>query len=141
MIMKAVVNAFRTARAWAWVWTVTVLCLHAIPRQRLLEMPGAELARTEGPDKAVHAILFAVWAALWSLALPRRPLTILAAGMAYGAALEVFQQMLIAGRTGSIYDFAADTIGLGLGWAAVALYRRWVGTRTPAREPETTAAT
>jgi hypothetical protein len=140
MNMQAVVTAFRTARAWAWVWTVTVLCLHAIPRQKLLEMPGAELARTEGPDKAVHAILFAVWAVLWSLALQRRPLAILAAGIAYGAALEVFQQLLIAGRTGSIYDLAADTIGLGLGLTAIALYRRWVTGRVRAPEPETTAA-
>jgi VanZ family protein len=139
MNMKHALDAFRSARAWAWVWTVTVLLLHAIPRRTLLEMPGGKLTGTEGPDKAVHVILFAVWAALWSLAVPRRPLLILAAGLAYGAGLEVFQQTLIAGRSGSVYDLTADAIGLVIGVTGIALYRRRSAGRVLESEAETTA--
>ena len=100
----------------AWIWSWVVFGLHSIPRARLLELPGGEkFASTSGSDKAAHVVLFGVFAFLWSRCFGNRLLTIVVAGLVYGGALEIYQEWLISGRSGSMADLAADALGLMIG--------------------------
>jgi VanZ family protein len=115
-----------TTRALAWIWTAVMLGLHSIPRLQLERIPGAyDLVRSSGPDKVVHVALFAIFGLLWSCCSPRRPLTILAAGVTYGVALELYQGWLIPGRSCSPTDVLANAVGTGLGIVAATGFRRW----------------
>jgi len=111
-------------RVAAVFWGVVTLGLHSIPRAGLVRLPGHSLAAVGGADKVAHVGMFAVLAALWCLAFPRRPGRVFLAGVAYGAALEFYQHLLIPGRTGSPADLLADTLGLALGVLAVRLAGR-----------------
>lgn len=79
-------------------------------------------------DKLAHVLFFgglwmvarlAGFAAAWPLAL---------ALLGYGAFIEVAQALSPTGRSASLRDVAADSIGIALGWW---LMRRW-----SARQPE-----
>ncbi len=105
-------------RALALLWTALVLALHAIPRPQLERVPKAgDLVSTSGPDKIVHVVMFMVLGWLWSRCAPRRPLAVLAAGIAYGFALEVYQGWLVVGRKYSLTDALCDAVGMALGIA------------------------
>jgi VanZ family protein len=111
-----------STRAQALIWTVLLLVLHSIPRAQLERIPGArDLVNSLGPDKIVHAVMFLILGLLWLRWAPRRPLAVLAAGIAYGFALEAYQGWLIQGRTCSLADALSDALGIALG---VALARR-----------------
>ena len=118
-------------RVMAWIWSLVVLGLHSIPRARLLELPGGEkFIATSGSDKAAHVVLFGVFAFLWSRCFGNRLLTVVAAGLVYGGVLEIYQELLIPGRSGSMADLAADALGLVIGAGACAWFvRRGVGGR------------
>jgi VanZ family protein len=112
--------------ALALLWTAAILGLHSIPRYQLERVPVAgELILTSGPDKVAHLALFAILGLLWLHRFPRRPLTILAAGIAYGVALEFYQGWLISGRSCSPADALADAAGIALGIAIAIGFRRW----------------
>jgi VanZ family protein len=107
-----------STRALALLWTVLVLVAHSIPRSQFERVPGAkELVSTSGPDKIVHVVMFMIFGLLWLRCAPRRPLAILAAGIAYGFALEVYQGWLILGRSYSLADALCDAVGIALGIA------------------------
>jgi VanZ family protein len=107
-----------STRALALLWTALVLVAHSIPRSQLERVPGAkELVNTSGPDKIVHIVMFMIFGLLWLRCAPRRPLAILAAGIAYGFALEVYQGWLILGRNYSLADALCDAVGIALGIA------------------------
>jgi VanZ family protein len=74
-------------------------------------------------DKLVHGSLFAVLAATtwWRFAAHRAGLL---AVLAYAAASEVIQWLLIRGRDGDVRDVAADTVGALLGWVVVSRWAR-----------------
>ena len=111
------------ARVLAVVWTFVTLGLHSIPRAQLLELPGGEtLVSTSGSDKVAHVFLFGVLALLWTLGTGYRPLAVVAGGLAYGAILELYQEWLIPGRSGSLPDLVADAVGLAIGAGIAA---RW----------------
>jgi VanZ family protein len=113
-------------RSLAFFWAIVTIGLHSIPRYQLLKVPGGDaMVRGTGPDKIAHAVMFLILGVLWSRAFPRRPLAVLAGGVAYGYALEVYQGWLIAGRTASLADALADALGMALGVAVVAGIRRW----------------
>jgi len=98
----------------------------------LVSIPGAEpLVEASGPDKVVHFALFAILGLLWATWLPHRKRTIVAAGIAYGLALELYQGCFIAGRNCSLDDAVADTVGIILGTALVVGLDRWNQKRTP----------
>jgi hypothetical protein len=108
----------------ALVWAATTLGLHSIPQDRLERTPGVDvLVRSSGPDKVVHIALFAILGFLWLRAFPHRPLTVLAAGVLYGIALEFYQGWFIPGRSCSPADAFADAAGVALAIAAVVIYR------------------
>lgn len=91
---------------------------------------GSFLARLpEGSDKVVHAIAYAVLAALLTYASGRPVLSVLAA-VAYGVSDEV-HQAFVPGRSSDVFDLLADAVGAGIGaWTARALWRmRTVGAR------------
>ncbi len=112
-------------RIMAWFWSLMVLGLHSIPRARLLELPGGEkFISTTGSDKAAHVVLFGVFAFLWSRCFGNRLLMVVAAGLVYGGALEIYQEWLIPGRSGSMADLAADALGLVIGAGGFAWWGR-----------------
>jgi len=111
-------------RALALFWAVVTAGLHSIPRYQLLKVPGGDvLVRGSGPDKIVHVVMFLILGLLWSRCFPRRALAVLAGGIAYGSALELYQGWLVAGRTCSPADALADAFGMALGIALVACFQ------------------
>ena len=80
-----------------------------------------------GLDKVVHIIMYAgfTFVSLWGYREPfrergrayrRKALWIaIVLGIAYGALTEIMQETLIPTRTGSLYDWIADTLGSILG--------------------------
>lgn len=78
------------------------------------------------PDKVVHLFFYIVFVALFSAGFTRMPLTSplrrnrlglpLAAGIAYGGLIELYQGYLLTNRTADWADFAANCIGALLGW-------------------------
>jgi VanZ family protein len=114
-------------RARATFWAVVIFGLHSIPRYQLVRVPGGEMmVQGSGPDKIAHVVLFLILGLLWSHAFPRRALAILAGGIAYGYALELYQGWLVTGRTCSPADTLGDAIGMVLG---VALAHRFGNSR------------
>ena len=98
----------------AWTLVIVVLCL----------IPGSDLPDIDAPlstDKWVHAAMFFGFGALWTMAQPRKWWAVFGVGVVLGAAIEVVQYMLQWGRSGDVWDFAADVVGLvagmGLAWA------------------------
>ena len=96
----------------------------------LTGIPGSCLPHVKpifGFDKVVHLLMYAgfVFAMLWGYRKPfkengtsyrRKALWItIAIGIAYGLLTEIMQETLIPSRTGSVYDWIADTIGCLLG--------------------------
>ncbi len=80
-----------------------------------------------GPDKLVHALMFAVLAFMIAFGYRdeyrqrdkqyrvRLQVATFLISVSYGALTEVLQHYLFRGRCGSVYDFFADVIGCVLG--------------------------
>ena len=79
-----------------------------------------------GVDKIVHAVLFLALAATGRWA-GFRPVVLLPALAAYGAGSEVLQGMDVIGRSASVFDWAADVVGVLAGLAL------WARLPDPAR--------
>ena len=104
-----------------------ILLLTGIPGTTFTQKPIV------GLDKVVHFLMYAgfTFACLWGYREPfsekgsgyRRNAVIIVIliGMVYGALTEIMQKYLIPGRTGSVYDWIADTIGSVFG-AILALF-------------------
>ncbi len=102
-------------------WGVLIEVLTSWPSPPSLGAPA-------GSDVVAHVSLYAVFAFLVvRAAQPAKPtprsmiLTLLA--LAIWAALDEAHQLLIAGRTASVVDWAADTLGVALG-----ITIRWIRT-------------
>jgi len=122
-----------STRTLALFWTVLLLVLHSIPRDQLERMPGADpLMNVWGYDKFIHIAMFLILGLLWIRRFPQRPLIVLAVGVAYGLALEVYQGWLIQGRSCSPTDALCDAIGLVLA-TAVATRFHFVSGSAPVR--------
>jgi VanZ family protein len=93
---------------------------HGIPTFPWLEEPGV--------DKLIHAILFAVEAALLAFAFQQSKwtktwLTILAWCIILGGGLEIFQHFWVVGRSGDVVDLLADAVGTLLGLQVIMFLR------------------
>ena len=109
----------------AYLWTAITFGLHAIPRARIIKLPGGEIfVASTILDKLAHVILFGILGFLWSRGFGYRAFTTVLMGLGYGIALELFQEWLVRGRTGSIADLIADGVGLVIGVAVAVRYSR-----------------
>ena len=93
-------------------------------------MPGSSIPGPWGGYSPIaHFAEYAVLAGLLVLAVDRRglgvcfALALLLACSLYGASDE-FHQSFVPGRTPDVVDWATDTIGAGVGIAAIAVARR-----------------
>lgn len=107
------------------LWAALLFTLTSIPNPSLPSVPGG--------DKAAHAIMYGVLAALALHAWPprRRPLgsrLLLLVVIAGLAAADEWHQLYIAGRSADVLDWVADMGGaaaaLALTWIVMALRRR-----------------
>ena len=95
-------------------------------------MPEAHPTLFAWQDKLEHLLLFAALGLLGIAAWPRGALPLAAGLLAYGAAIEVAQSFT-AYRTGDVWDWAADAlgvaaaVGLRMGRPRVIRSRRAVG--------------
>ena len=123
----------------AWVlalgWAAATWLLLATPPPARGGLPGwlpwDGVRALPAADKAVHAALFFVQAALLRRALPRRGaagerralLASVVASTAWGGATELFQRR-VPGREADALDLLADFAGAA-GFAALASFRSW----------------
>ncbi|HQW05372.1 MAG: VanZ family protein [Flavobacteriales bacterium] len=112
--------------ALAWALLIAFLCL--TPGKALPEWEWADLLSV---DKAIHALIFGVFAVLLAFGLRERAAwtesrilwTACLGSVAYGGLMEVLQEIPDLGRQGDWVDLTANTVGavLGLIWTR----RRW----------------
>jgi VanZ family protein len=132
-------RAFRAAGLWGPVALLAALItwISHIPN---LAPPG------DSPDWVMHVGEYGLLALLVGRAMtagrgmapgramtPARAMIAAAACLAFGAADEVHQTFVV-GRSGSVRDWLFDLVGVALGLAAVAIWRRM----SPSRAPEVT---
>jgi hypothetical protein len=91
------------------LWTLLILVACSWPGKSIPDAP------VTGFDKVVHIGLFAGWITLWLLAYPHKANLLVALGIAYGLALEVYQQLLPFDRTFDWLDAIADAAGVIIG--------------------------
>jgi VanZ family protein len=118
-----------SVRRWApaLLWLAVILTATSIPNPAVPAVPGV--------DKAAHAIMYGVLAALVAYALsPSRRahlwLVVAAPAIAAIAALDEWHQRFIPGRSASVGDWIADASGAGF---ALLVYGAVLGRRESAR--------
>ena len=74
-------------------------------------------------DKVIHALLYAVLAAAWWLAI-KRPVWIIVGVTLYGALLELFQHYCTLTRSGEWLDLLADFVGATIAIILAILWQR-----------------
>lgn len=103
----------------AALWAAVLFLLSATP-----DVPGSSwLSVMPGADKVVHAVLYAVLGATLAWASHRgghgsrrtADAVVLGVGVLYGASDE-WHQSFVPGRDASSADFAADVVGLAVGF-------------------------
>ncbi len=108
----------------------------------LSSVPDVGPTVVEVNDKLVHLTLYAVFGVTLAYGRARSPSPpahwiVLLAGVAY-AATDEWHQAFVPGRDPSLADWAADIIGIHLGYALTRLVRaRADGRPEPMNEPET----
>lgn len=99
------------SRPWAaWLWTFLILVACSLPGKNI---PAAPLV---GFDKIVHIGMFFIWINLWLLKAPNKRIVLIALGMAFGIAIEYYQQLLPFDRSFDWWDALADAVGILLGY-------------------------
>jgi VanZ family protein len=111
-----------------WTLVLTVVYLSLTPKP---PPTGVQFG-----DKIGH---LAAYAALmgWWLQIHRRPERLALIFVLMGLAIELLQS-LSGFRTGDIFDMAANTLGVGLGWASARLMPDWLARldrRLPSASP------
>lgn len=94
----------------AWLWTFLIIVACTLPGKSIPASP------IMGFDKIVHIGLFFIWVILWLLCAPRKKYYIIALGMIFGVAIEIYQQLLPFDRTFDWWDALADAVGVLLGY-------------------------
>lgn len=100
---------FDLKRTLAFFWTVGIVVALLIPGTTL---GGVSVGIS---DLIAHAVLFAGYGLLWSLASPGQRITILITGLALGGLLEIAQWVLPINRGAEGLDWLADGTGLVMG--------------------------
>lgn len=123
----------------ALLWIIGILVAMSIPVPNV-----GTVDPSLGLDKFIHAFLFAGLGVLSVRALRsrygdtpgrtlgRRVAVTMVGGVIFAAATEVYQHVLLPGRSGDPYDFIADVVGLVAAMVVYVLVRR---TRFSTRKP------
>jgi VanZ family protein len=108
----------------ALAWAVLVLVLTGLPGNSFPEV--VSFWKLLEPDKIVHFFIFGIFTVLLArgLSLYQGKFSSVAAiatqtigtGIAYGGITEIMQAYVFTGRTGSINDFIANSIGCVAGY-------------------------
>lgn len=117
---------------WGILWIALIVVLTALPGKLLPDIPT--FMDLFEPDKLVHVFMFAILVILLLRGFARDSkavflkehalLIALNTGILLGVATELMQKYYIPGRTGSIYDFIANTAGCFVGWLVFATWIR-----------------
>lgn len=111
---------------WALPLTRIVFILALIVLTYNSVRPVTSMGTIPNFDKLLHAGAYFVLAGLLALAAPRLHLLwIIILPCLYGGGLEIAQSLMGSGRTGSIYDMAANIVGAGfagLAWWIIAYF-------------------
>jgi len=113
---------------WALLWAVLIFILCALPGK---DVPFDDFWDEFNLDKLIHAGMFFIQAVLLinglrsqtkfiALSQYARQLVFIVC-VVYGGSLELLQHYYIEGRTGSWFDFAANTVGTLVG---ILLFKR-----------------
>lgn len=115
-------------KIWPKRWISTALVVLAILYLTLVPRPLPDNnIEIPGLDKAVHAVMFGGLAFVacidmamrgrgrYGLLPSRRAWGVATAVAAFGGAVEIAQQSMGAGRSGDVWDFAADCAGVAVG--------------------------
>lgn len=100
----------RPAVAASVLWTVGLALALALPARFVVGWVW-------GSDTVLHGIVFAVSAALWASAFPRRRRVVGAALVGLAVVSEVGQGTLLPGRGAEWTDLAANLVGIAAGLA------------------------
>lgn len=117
-----VLKNFRPAMAWALI----VLVLTGLPGNYFPEIPT--FWNLLKPDKIVHLFIFGLLTVLVASGFTRSFRTLhlaaksIAIGIAYGGITELLQGYVFIGRTASIYDFIANSVGCIAGFLLFKLF-------------------
>lgn len=112
---------------WAVLWALAVLVLTLMPAS---DVPRIGWAERLAVDKLVHVVLFGVQGILLALVFSGRRgwrymahpyLLALLAAIAFGALVEVLQELMGLGRHADVLDLLADAAGALAGLA----FLRW----------------
>lgn len=103
----------------AWSWAAMILLISGLPGD--LVNQKIDFLEWLRPDKIVHIILFGVLAVLilWGISKQypygksrfRYIGAVLLVGTVFGVVTEALQRFVFVGRSGNIFDLAADFIG------------------------------
>lgn len=135
--MKKIITGLM--KIWPKRWISTALVVLAILYLTLVPRPLPDNnIDIPGLDKAVHAVMFGGLAFVACIdmamrgrgryaSLPsRRAWGVAIAVAAFGGAVEIAQQSMGAGRSGDVWDFAADCAGVTIGiLSATGALRAW----------------
>jgi hypothetical protein len=105
------------------IWVVSILVLTGIPGTMLPDVP--RFMNLLQPDKLIHIALFGIYAILLVGTLKVKyagskfygsinEITLFS-GIVLAGVSELMQRYIVWGRSGNIYDFIADCIGLAVG--------------------------
>ncbi|TVQ87838.1 MAG: VanZ family protein [Bacteroidetes bacterium] len=100
------------------VWIIVILAIIAIPGSSI---PRTSLFEIPHFDKLIHFVMFAILSILLgfgffrqqenSIYFRKRYTFVLVLCVIYGGATEIIQHLFVAGRSGELWDFAANTAG------------------------------
>lgn len=99
-----------------WALVLTVIYLSLTPKP-----PSTDL---QFGDKIGHVAAYAALMGWW-LQIHRRPERLALIFVLMGLALELLQS-LGGARTGDVFDMAANSLGVGLGWLSARLMPDWL---------------
>ena len=112
----AVLTRPRLWRALGWLLVLAVIYLSLTPKP-----PATDIALG---DKIGHLAAYGSLMAWW-LQIHRRPERLALLFVLMGLGLEILQS-LTGYREGDIFDMAANTLGVGLGWLTALLLPNWL---------------
>ena len=107
-------------RSAAYAWTLLIVVLCWMPKTVVSQAGGESGFMIPHLDKVIHSGIFLVFAILWMKAspMPKRWITVLAAGLVLAIVTEVGQACPIVNRDCGLDDGLFDVLGVVVGLTA-----------------------